>query len=179
MYLRVMEEIELQMHTCIDNLQHSNGSFSGLSLLSHSHTSFFSYPFRVVPRYVVHPPVGGGEGAVPQPAAASSSSLMDDSSDASHHQRKEGLHARSCSLEWKPDLMVKAEPRVLAFDIECTKEPLKFPQADRDQIFMISYMVDTQGYLIISRTVVGEDIADFEYTPKPGMEGPFQVYIPC
>ena len=40
--------------------------------------------------------------------------------------------------------MVKAEPRVLAFDIECTKEPLKFPQAERDEIFMISYMVDRQ-----------------------------------
>jgi DNA polymerase epsilon subunit 1 len=73
-------------------------------------------------------------------------------------------------------MMVKAEPRVLAFDIECTKEPLKFPQAERDSIFMISYMVDTQGYLIISRDVVGEDVEDFEYTPKPGMEGPFIVF---
>jgi DNA polymerase epsilon subunit 1 len=72
-------------------------------------------------------------------------------------------------------MMVKAEPKVLAFDIECTKEPLKFPQADRDQVFMVSYMVDTQGFLIISRDVVGEDIDNFEYTPKPGMEGPFQV----
>ena len=33
---------------------------------------------------------------------------------------------------------------ILAFDIECTKEALKFPQAERDQIFMISYMVDGQ-----------------------------------
>jgi DNA polymerase epsilon subunit 1 len=37
-------------------------------------------------------------------------------------------------------------------------------------------MVDTQGYLIISREVVGEDIDNFEYTPKPGMEGPFRVF---
>ena len=41
---------------------------------------------------------------------------------------------------------------------------------------MISYMVDRQGYLIISRDVVGEDIDDFEYTPKAGMEGPFHVF---
>jgi hypothetical protein len=36
--------------------------------------------------------------------------------------------------------------------------------------------VDTQGYLIISREVVGDDIDNFEYTPKPGMEGPFHVF---
>ena len=52
----------------------------------------------------------------------------------------------------------KASPRVLAFDIECTKQPLKFPDAEHDQIFMISYMVDGQGYLIISREVVSQDI---------------------
>ena len=50
---------------------------------------------------------------------------------------------------------------MLAFDIECTKAPLKFPVADVDQIFMISYMVDGQGYLIISREVVSKDINDF------------------
>ncbi len=38
----------------------------------------------------------------------------------------------------------KAEPVVLAFDIECTKAPLKFPDATIDQIYMISYMVDRQ-----------------------------------
>ena len=42
-------------------------------------------------------------------------------------------------------LDVEAVPvQVLAFDIECTKEPLKFPQAQRDAVFMISYMVDGQ-----------------------------------
>lgn len=39
------------------------------------------------------------------------------------------------------------------------------------QVFMISYMLDRQGYLIINREVVSEDIADFEYTPKPEFEG--------
>ena len=36
---------------------------------------------------------------------------------------------------------------------------------------MISYMVDRRGFLIINREVVGGDIADFEYTPKPEFEG--------
>ena len=61
--------------------------------------------------------------------------------------------------------------RVLAFDIECEKSPLKFPNADRDRIYMISYMVSTaespQGFLIINREIVSEDIEDFEYTPLP------------
>ena len=73
-------------------------------------------------------------------------------------------------------MLVKAEPRVLAFDIECTKAPLKFPDAEIDQIFMISYMFDGQGYLIINREVVSEDVEDFEYTPKPQYPGPFVVF---
>jgi DNA polymerase epsilon subunit 1 len=74
----------------------------------------------------------------------------------------------------------KAEPTFLAFDIECTKAPLKFPSADIDEIFMISYMVSTptggQGYLITSRSVVSQDVGDFEYTPKPNYPGPFHIF---
>jgi DNA polymerase elongation subunit (family B) len=43
--------------------------------------------------------------------------------------------------------------RVLAFDIECEKAPLKFPNADHDRIFMISYMLKGQGFLIINRFI--------------------------
>lgn len=32
----------------------------------------------------------------------------------------------------------------MAFDIETTKLPLKFPDAESDQIMMISYMIDGQ-----------------------------------
>lgn len=74
------------------------------------------------------------------------------------------------------DFLEKAEPRVLAFDIECTKAPLKFPNAAMDQIYMISYMLDGQGYLIINREIVSADIDDFEYTPKPEYPGPFIVW---
>ena len=41
---------------------------------------------------------------------------------------------------------------------------------------MISYMMNTQGYLIVNRNIVSEDIDDFEYTPKPEYEGKFIVF---
>ncbi|KAK2460009.1 hypothetical protein APHAL10511_008015 [Amanita phalloides] len=70
----------------------------------------------------------------------------------------------------------RADPVVLAFDIETTKAPLKFPDQNTDQVMMISYMVDGQGYLITNREIVSEDIDDFEYTPKEGYEGPFIIF---
>ena len=36
------------------------------------------------------------------------------------------------------------DPVILAFDLETTKLPLKFPDPSFDQIFLISYMVDGQ-----------------------------------
>ena len=70
----------------------------------------------------------------------------------------------------------RADPVVLAYDIETTKLPLKFPDAVIDQIMMISYMIDGQGFLITNREIVSEDIADFEYTPKPEYDGPFLIF---
>ncbi|KAH6905769.1 DNA polymerase epsilon catalytic subunit A [Coprinopsis sp. MPI-PUGE-AT-0042] len=70
----------------------------------------------------------------------------------------------------------RADPVVMAYDIETTNAPLKFPDQAIDQVMMISYMVDGQGYLITNREIVREDIDDFEYTPKEGYEGPFIVY---
>ena len=70
----------------------------------------------------------------------------------------------------------RADPVVMAYDIETTKAPLKFPDQAIDQVMMISYMVDGTGYLITNREIVGEDIDDFEYTPKEGYEGPFTVF---
>jgi len=70
----------------------------------------------------------------------------------------------------------RADPVVMAYDIETTKAPLKFPDQTFDQVMMISYMVDGQGYLITNREIVSEDIEDFEYTPKEGYEGPFIIF---
>ncbi|KAK7026724.1 DNA polymerase epsilon catalytic subunit [Paramarasmius palmivorus] len=75
-----------------------------------------------------------------------------------------------------PERVKRADPVVMAYDIETTKAPLKFPDQATDQVMMISYMVDGQGYLITNREIVSEDIDDFEYTPKEGYEGPFIVF---
>jgi DNA polymerase epsilon subunit 1 len=74
------------------------------------------------------------------------------------------------------DRVKRADPVVMAYDIETTKAPLKFPDQATDQVMMISYMVDGVGYLITNREIVSEDIDDFEYTPKEGLEGPFTVF---
>ncbi|KAM3161469.1 DNA polymerase epsilon catalytic subunit [Lachancea thermotolerans] len=69
-----------------------------------------------------------------------------------------------------------ADPVVLAFDIETTKAPLKFPVATVDQIMMISYMIDGDGFLITNREIISEDIEDFEYSPKPEYPGYFTIF---
>ncbi|ODV64406.1 DNA polymerase epsilon catalytic subunit [Ascoidea rubescens DSM 1968] len=74
------------------------------------------------------------------------------------------------------DLVVPADPVILAYDIETTKAPLKFPNSSVDQIMMISYMIDGQGYLITNREIISKDIEDFEYTPKPEYQGLFEIY---
>ena len=52
---------------------------------------------------------------------------------------------------------------------------LKFPNAENDRIYMISYMTPGQGYLITNREIVSEDVPDFEYTPLPKYPGNFFV----
>ena len=87
-------------------------------------------------------------------------------------------------MEVIEDRLKRADPVVLAFDIETSKSPLKFPDAAVDSIMMISYMIDgqvrpismwliLQGFLITNREIVSSDIDDFDYTPKPEFEGPF------
>ncbi|KAK4556442.1 DNA polymerase epsilon catalytic subunit [Recurvomyces mirabilis] len=80
------------------------------------------------------------------------------------------------SLSCIEDRLTRADPIVMAYDIETTKLPLKFPDASIDQIMMISYMIDGQGFLITNREIVSEDIQDFDYTPKPEFDGPFLIF---
>ena len=87
-------------------------------------------------------------------------------------EAKNGLVSLNCMEE----RLQRADPVVLAFDIETTKLPLKFPDSVTDQIMMMSYMIDGQGFLITNREIVSEDIDDFEYTPKPEFHGPFVVF---
>lgn len=76
----------------------------------------------------------------------------------------------------RPDILDLPDFVILAYDIETTKLPLKFPDAQSDQIMMISYMIDGQGYLITNREIVSHDVNDFEFTPKPEFEGNFIVF---
>ena len=87
-------------------------------------------------------------------------------------EAKHGVTSMTCIEE----RIQRADPVILAYDIETTKLPLKFPDAVIDQIMMISYMIDGQGFLITNREIVSEDIADFEYTPRPEYDGPFLIF---
>jgi len=66
--------------------------------------------------------------------------------------------------------------KVCAFDIETFKAPLKFPEASKDPIMLISYMIDGEGFLISNRTIMSQDVEDFEYSPRPEYEGRFKVF---
>ena len=71
------------------------------------------------------------------------------------------------------DILDRPELIVLAFDIEITKLPLKFPDAQIDQIMIISYMIDGQGYLIRNWEIISADVEEFQYSPKPELKGQF------
>lgn len=80
------------------------------------------------------------------------------------------------ALSRHPTLLEIPEVTVLAFDIETTKAKLKFPDSKVDQVMMISYMIGSEGFLIVNREIVAEDIESFEYTPKPEYPGMFTVF---
>ncbi|VDN28489.1 unnamed protein product [Gongylonema pulchrum] len=82
---------------------------------------------------------------------------------------------RKPAIKRHPTLIDPPEPVILAYDIEVTKMPLKFPDSSFDEIMMISYMVNGIGFLIINRHIVSADIDNFEYTPKPEYKGMFRV----
>ena len=88
------------------------------------------------------------------------------------------LNGQVCEqIEHLKDKLDRADLRVMAFDIETTKAPLKFPDVRFDSIMMISYIIDGCGFLITNREVVGEDVQDFEYAPKPEYDvGTFRIF---
>jgi len=87
-----------------------------------------------------------------------------------------GGFAGNAVIELIPSLLTKPDLRVFAWDIETSKAPLKFPDATIDPIMMISAMADGRGYLFVNREEVVRDIEDFEYSPKPDMEGHFKIF---
>ena len=66
------------------------------------------------------------------------------------------------SVTRQEHILTPSNAKVFAFDIECAKAPLKFPDASVDAIYMISIMIDGRGILIINRDIVTKDINDFE-----------------
>ena len=82
---------------------------------------------------------------------------------------------KGSTLRKREDLIRWAQPTICAFDIETTKLPLRFPNAEYDQVFMISYMINGKGFLIVNREVVGSDIDDFDYCPKKDIGGSFAI----
>ncbi|CAH8489755.1 unnamed protein product [Schistosoma turkestanicum] len=86
------------------------------------------------------------------------------------------MRGRPPEIKRHSDTLAWPEPAVLAFNIETTKMPLKFPDPANDQIIMISYMLDGAGHLICNRETLTEDIEDFDYTPRPEFPGHFTVH---
>ncbi|GAW81728.1 DNA polymerase epsilon, catalytic subunit a [Plasmodium gonderi] len=66
---------------------------------------------------------------------------------------------------------VLAPLNVLAWDIECYKDELKFPDKEKDEIILISYMYNAQGYLIVNRNVMSKNITEFLYKPNEEYSG--------
>nr|AGE96126.1 DNA polymerase epsilon [Encephalitozoon cuniculi] len=73
----------------------------------------------------------------------------------------------------KSERIVFPDLRILAFDIETSKRPLKFPNADSDEVMMISVKTEGYGELIVNRGLVSKDIRGFEYSPKEDMQCTF------
>lgn len=89
---------------------------------------------------------------------------------------KVSILEHGCNLLKLIEKTTKPIINVLAFDIETTKAPLKFPDPLLDCVMMISYVFNGQGFLIVNRSVVSEDIDSFEYSPKPEFECEFTVF---
>ena len=57
-----------------------------------------------------------------------------------------------CKLVPRPDILVWAEPSIIAFDIETCKAPLKYPDAEVDQVRLhVKILVI---HLIISKSII-------------------------
>lgn len=75
-------------------------------------------------------------------------------------------------------MATSAPLNILAWDIECSKQPLKFPDRETDEVILISYMFNGQGYLIVNREWLTADVRSFAFQPKPQFAGagPFVVF---
>lgn len=120
-------------------------------------------------------PSGGGGGRAQRSKkrmSVGANTVLHDEEEAPGRNEFSSAH-----VEKLDDIVERAKPVVLAYDIECTKKPLKFPDPEAgDKVMMISWMVDGQGFLAINRETVSADIENFDYSPHEQFKGSFEVY---
>jgi len=71
------------------------------------------------------------------------------------------------NLKPAPGQRALPELKVLSYDIETSKDPLKFPDAEKDEVMMISLMYEGEAFLIVNTGFCGQDVETFDYEPKP------------
>lgn len=79
-------------------------------------------------------------------------------------------------IEKEKSILEKPEFSVLAFDLETSKQPLKFPDSKVDCIMLISYVIDNCFYLIVNRDFISKDIQPFIYSPTKDIEGEVTIF---
>lgn len=79
-------------------------------------------------------------------------------------------------IELREGMLEKPAVSVLAYDIETSKAPLKFPDPSIDVVMLISYVIDGETFLIVNREMVGADVQEFFYCPKKDIEAQVTVY---
>ncbi len=80
------------------------------------------------------------------------------------------------NIEKIPDMLEKPDFSILAYDIETTKEQLRFPDALLNQIMLISYVIDEEFFLIVNREICSKDIKSFRYSPLPDISSEVNIF---
>lgn len=81
-----------------------------------------------------------------------------------------------CKFVERKDIVDRPNMKIVAWDIETYKQPLKFPNADNDPIIMISMMIDDgDGIQLCNRKIISQDIDNFVYKPTDKYVGEFII----
>ncbi|CAJ0840170.1 8436_t:CDS:10 [Entrophospora sp. SA101] len=74
-------------------------------------------------------------------------------------------HSIITDLRLRTNIASICDIKTLAFDIEVATPPKLFPNHHRDEIMMLSYMFNNDGFLITNRSIVSKDIDPLSYSP--------------
>lgn len=94
----------------------------------------------------------------------------DDSRSAHMHERPGGgahgeMEELNVQIQLSSNQRLVPPLRILAWDIETHKDPLKFPDAERDAVMCISYQTESGGFLLVNREYFSSSIRNFRYSP--------------